>query len=502
MLGIVLHLPPTVANYLLYTPLEVLAAHALLAIGWIPILGVLVWGFSHIWVDYKQEQFEHHKKWVSLEVKVPQQSIQTPKGMENFFSNLAGTKSGVTWKEHWLIGKEQGRFSFELISRGGQISFVIRCWDQFRDIVEADLYAQYPDAQISVIDDYAKDMPDQYPNDHTEMFGGELILGKPSYLPLRTYDDFEHQGEKDNRFKDPLLPILELMGKLTPGENLWIQIIIKPPEDDAWVKEGLKYLGAVMGKEEKKHKKSMMEEATGMVSALPMEVVRQIVGFEAGKGGGAEKKNDDFRMFKLTSAEKIQIDHVAEKVSKVGWRAKIRWVSTGPKGKFRKGLMAAGMKGAFQPFSSPLLNSLGVHGPSVPKDDYFWQAWSMPAKQTRLVKRFRNRSFSAGSTPYVLNAEELASLWHFPSADARTPVLTQLGSRRSEAPTSLPFAPGAGVPSAVDWKAAYMESRGLNSAGGESTSNAAEPVSLPALTVPEPVMDATDHDSAPHNLPI
>lgn len=470
MLGIVVNLPPAIEHFFAVTSPDVLAAYALLIVGPIPILGVIIWGFSHLWLDYKQEVAEHHLKWVNLEVRVPQTSIQTPKGMENFFSNLAGAKSGITWRETWLLGKVQARFSFEIISNGGDISFVIRAQDKFRDILEADLYAQYPEAQILEVPDYTGLISKKYPNDDQELFGGELVLGKPNYLPLRTYEEFEHQGEKENRFKDPLLSLLELMGKMQPGEHLWVQLIIRPPSSEDWVKEGLSYLAKVMGKEEKAPKKGGILSAIDDLFWFPFGVIEQVSGLKLGGGAEkAEKKPDDFKMFRLTSAEKMQIDAVAEKISKVGWQAKIRWVGVGPKNKFRKGVFASGMKGAFQPFNSPILNQLAMHGPSVPKDDYLWQKWSYAKKQGILARRFASRSMGAGATPCILNAEELATIFHFPSADARTPVLTAMGARRSEAPNTLPSAPlprlGAetnsvvGEPTADDWRRVYLERR-------------------------------------------
>ena len=64
----------------------------------------------------------------------------------------------------------------------------------------------------------------------------------------------------------------------------------------------------------------------------------------------------------------------------------------------------------------------------------------MPKKQRLLIKKYKNRSFGAGANPFILTSEELATIFHFPSADARTPVLTSLGARRAEAPQELLYA--------------------------------------------------------------
>lgn len=479
MLGIVLNLPPYVDQYLATTPVESMAAHALLIFGWFPIFAVLVWGMVNVWLDFKQDKYAASLKYVMLDVRVPQMAIQTPKGMDIFFANLAGSRSSITWRERWLIGKEQPVFSFEIVSNEGQIQFVIRCIDKYRDLVEADLYAQYPEAQITEIADYAQNIPQKYPDEEWEAFGAELVLKNPQYLPIRTFADFEHQGEKDQRFKDPLLPILEIMGKMRPGENFWLQILIQQPDDQSWNKEGLKFLGKIMGKEEKKVK-SFMQEFGEMAATLPQEAVTQLTGIGGGAAGPGDKKSDDFRVFKLTPAEKYQIDAVTEKVSKIGWRTKIRVVYSAKKTKFRKGMMAAAMKGMMASYTNGIVNQFGMHNNSIPKDDYFWMEWSYAAKQTRLAKRYANRSFGPGASLYILNTEELATLWHFPAADARTPVLSNMGARRAEAPAGLYFADdldGDGIP---DWK----QKHGKSLPGAEVGESLGDKISLPSPMAP------------------
>ena len=102
--------------------------------------------------------------------------------------------------------------------------------------------------------------------------------------------------------------------------------------------------------------------------------------------------------------------------------------------------MAALAKGIFHQYRHQGLNYLSLHDPSTPKDDYFYQEWQMPMKQRRLMKRFQSRAFGPGSTPYILNSEELATIFHFPTAEARTPVLTTLPTRLAEPPVELEFA--------------------------------------------------------------
>jgi hypothetical protein len=485
MLGIAISLPTAVTHYLNTTPVPLIAAQALLALGWIPIFGVIVWGLTHIWMDYKQGKFSAALKWELLEIRVPQDAINTPKGMENFFMNLSGVKSAITWREVWLVGKFQAMFSFEIVGSEGNVRFLIRTLDKYRDLVEAALYAQYPEAQITQVEEYAKVLPLEYPNEEYDVFGSELVLSNKAYFPIRTYEEFEHQGEKDFRFKDPLLPIIEMMGKMKEKEHFWIQIIIQPPDSQSLAKDGAEYLNAMMGKE-KKHHPGMLEQLGEGVLWLPKGILSQVAGIGGGAAHGEEKK-DDFRMFRMTSQERLMMEAVAEKISKVGWKTKIRWLYAGPKKTFRKGLMASSAKGMFATFTHQYMNGFSLSPTVTTKDDYIWQAWAMPGKQKNLVSRYQRRSGGEGANWIMLNVEELATIFHFPAADARTPVLGSTGARRAEAPGALGFAK-PGETEMPNWKRQSEEGK------------AEVPVHVPEapLVLPTPMAPSEHRVAAPH----
>jgi len=436
MLGIVINIPPAITDYFNSTPADIIGGQLLLyVLGPFVLFCVLVWGMLQVWIDLKQGQYWSKLEWDLLAVTIPQDAINTPMGMENFFNNLAGSKSSITKKEEWINGKFQAYFTFEIISNGGNIQFYIRTIKKYRDLVEAAFYAQYPEAQIVEVDDYVDVLPNDFPNDEYDLFGSEISMSKEGNFPLKTYEAFEHQGEKDLRFKDPILPMIEIMGKMKPGEYYWIQLLIISPDSQDWRKEGLKFIAKTYGKEEPK-KKSMIDDSIGWI---PKEVMSQVTGAMFGEGGD-EKAADDFRMFKITPDERDLLDAVKDKCAKIGWYSKIRVVYCAKHELYRKGTVAAMTKGIFNQFDSGF-NKLGLTDTSTPKDDYFWQEWQMASKQKTLMSKYKNHSFSAGVTPYILSSAELATIFHFPAADARTPALTSLGSRMSEAPGELQYAP-------------------------------------------------------------
>ncbi len=421
------------SNYLAMTPSYVIAYDILIYFGWFPVFAVLVWGFTLIWLDVKQTQFWEKLEYDLLSVTIPADAIHSVKGIENFFNNLSGSKSAITWKEKWLLGKFQPDFSFEIISNGGKIGFYIRTIKKYRDLVEAALYAQYPDAQVIEVEDYVDLIPDDYPQEDVECFGSELKMAKDAMFPIKRYSAFEHLGEKDLRFKDPILPMLEMLGKMREGEHYWIQLLITSPDEQSWKKDSVKWIKKMYGLEEKK-KKGIISESLGWI---PTGIAEQALGIVL--GGEAEKKADDFRMWKLTPDERDSLEAVKEKAQEIGWIAKIRFVYVAKRELFRKGTVASMTKGIYLQYDSGI-NKLALTDNVTTKDDYFWQEWQMPGKQKKLVERYKNRLFG-GTTPYILTASELATLWHFPGPDARTPVLTSLGAKMGEAPQELSYAP-------------------------------------------------------------
>lgn len=417
-------------------PVDQLASTVVFWLAPFIVFAILMWGFLELWIYHRQNKYDASLKYTLLQISVPKDAIQTPKGVENFFSILAGAKSTPTFYEKWIQGKFNATFSFEIASIGGRVSFYIRAVDKYRDMIEAAMYAEYPEAQIIEIDDYTKDFPTDYPNDDWDMWGSEVALKKPNFLPLKTYVDFEHQGEKDQRFKDPLLGIIEAMGAMKEGEFLCFQMLITPLDSqDDWVKEGIKFIDKTFGKPEKSKPKGIISETIGWI---PGSLLEQGVGIAP--GAKDESKQDDFRAFKITPLEKDQLDGVSRKISKIGWKAKIRFIYISKKEVFRKGAVASMMKGLFQQYTHQSLNSFGLIGSATPSDDYIWQEWEMPTKQRNLVNRFKSRSIGGGGDAKIMNVEELATFWHFPAADARTPVLTSIEARRAEAPVELNFA--------------------------------------------------------------
>ncbi|MBI5370271.1 hypothetical protein HZA85_03725 [Candidatus Uhrbacteria bacterium] len=424
-----------VASSFLSRPIDAIFFDLFLWFGWIPIAITVGWGMVMMWQNNRQGQYVSTYKFIVLAIDVPSMTEQTPKALENLFSNLYGAKSTLTWKETWIVGKLHPVFSFEIISTEGFIQFLVRTQTRFRDVIEAGIYAHYPDAEISEVEDYTKFFSTEFPNAEYEMWGAEFTLDKPTYFPIKTYVDFEDR--MTGEIKDPLGYTLEQMAKMRPGEHFWIQILVQPSTND-WIKSGIKHLNDLYGKKEKVKKSAIV---SGLETALswPIEFLAHATSLDLSGllGVEAEEKKEPYVLLPLQETKEAEAIH--KKIMKVGLGAKIRILYVAKKNVFVKVERTAMVKGILNQYADLTLNKFTLFIPQVPKDDYFWMRWVYTRKQRTLMKAYMTRNWGVGADPFFLNVEEIASLWHFPAISIKAPLVKKAEARRAEPPVGLPF---------------------------------------------------------------
>jgi hypothetical protein len=403
----------------------------------LPLAIVFIWGFAQLWLDSRQGKFAAKQKYVVLAIDVPRESEQTVKAVEHIFSLIKGTKSVITMKEKWVIGKFWQATSFEIVSIDGYIQFYVRTNVNYRDMIEAAIFAQYPAAEITEVEDYTKNLPDNFPNDTHEVFGGELKFGKADYFPIRTWMEFEHTITKDQVFKDPLINLYEFMGKLKQGEQFWVHIMVNPGDAEGPYDKGQEWILKTYGKD-LPVQPGRFDKITKPVAWFPKETARQLAGILGTTEGGDDKPM--FKFFTATDTQKSQLMGVSMKLSKEGYYTKIRWGYVARHEVYNKGGRNTLWKSYISLFTHYNWNKFKYDPKTMPRDDYFYMRWEYRKKQRNLMNALKSRSFGVGSTPMYLNIEELATLWHFPSVDVQAPLIKKTMYKLGEAPTSLPEA--------------------------------------------------------------
>ncbi|MFA6603487.1 MAG: hypothetical protein WCT10_01440 [Patescibacteria group bacterium] len=411
-------------------PLPLMLARLFLDGGWIFILVIFVQFGWIMWVQSRQVKFNKGVRYILLAIDVPKENEQTPKAVEQIFSQLAGAYSGADNYEKYWIGKTQSVFSFELVSVDGYVQFLVHTPAKFRDLIEAAVYAQYPDAEIIEVEDYADKVPLKYPDDEWDCWGTEFALKKPAAFPIRTHLQFEHNLSEEY-FKDPLGPMLEIFSSMKKGEQLWLQYIIMPC-DDSWKDASAAIADKILGR-----KKPAPKTLADDLVAWPLAVVNEV----AGLGGSApsEKKDATPKMLQLSPGERNVLETIQLKAAKHGFLTKIRMVYVAKKTIANRGKVVSPMKGAFGQFAALDSNAIKVYGKVAPKGDYFWEKWSVPEKTNNIIRNYKNRSGRGGNF-FVLNVEELATLYHFPYKTVKAPLIKRTEAKRAEPPSHLPTA--------------------------------------------------------------
>ncbi len=444
-------------------------------VAWIPIAGVLIWGFFEVWKFNRQHHFRHAMKYILLAIDVPKMTEQSPQAVEQIFASCAAAWGGATFKEQWIDGEVAPVFSFELVSDGGYIQYYVRTPTKFRDMIEAAIYAQYPDAEISEAHDYAHDWPEQYPNDTHDCWGTEQKLSQPYYFPIRTWPEFEHKLSQE--IKDPVGIWLEQISRLQPGEVFATQILCMPLGEakTSWTKKGVEYIYKEIGKESKDaHKKAgILGETLGQLSSLPIEAAQQfgVAMFGGGADAHEEKKEDPWKFLRSTPIDKERLDKVTEKIQKPAMLVKIRHAYVAKKEVYKKGPRDKMIASIMFQYMNPNTNWFGRVGKITPKTDYFWQNWSLEKRKRRLIKSYIHRDEEYGLHGNILNVEELASLWHFPTITILAPFVKKTVAKRAEPPVQLPYE----EPGAADFTGAIA---------GKKPSRLAMPVEFIEPTIP------------------
>lgn len=381
------------------------------------------------WLYWRNVLYYYTLKFTLLEIRLPPEILKTPKAMEYVLVGLHGVWDELKFRDIWVKGEFLPWFSLEIAGSGGDIHFYIYTQAKFRDLVESQVYSQYPDAEISEVADYTEKVPPDLPNKNWDVWGTDLMLTKESAYPLRTYVDFEEMVEE--RRLDPIASIAEIMNKLKPGEHIWIQIIIAPNDDLTKLrKEGEVRLTKLLGRK--------IEEKKGIGRLVLGAVLSQITG-----QSGEEKKEDMFLApeFRLSPGERETLKRIDEKTSKVFFNTLMRFVYIARKDVFSKTNVGA-IFGFFRQFNLYNLNSIKPNSKTLPKRSFiYFKNIRLHFRKMRIVSRYRVRLPSLGNlTPsYMLNVEELATIFHFPGQIVKAPLMPRVETRKAPAPPGLPI---------------------------------------------------------------
>ncbi|KND47618.1 MAG: hypothetical protein AB201_01645 [Parcubacteria bacterium C7867-006] len=416
---------------LLYYSAYVLVPFALVYIAW------------EVWVAYVRALFFAKTSMIVLEIKLPKDIFKSPKAMEFCIQSLHQLAGEKNWFEKFWQGKVRAWTSLEIASIDGGVHFFIWIRKSMKNVLEANLYSQYPGIEIYEVPDYT--LPTSYNPEVNSIWASEFDLTGADVFPIKTYIDYGMDKDPDEEYKiDPMTPLIEFLGSLGRGQQAWIQILIRAhvaeEKDPSKTWSNAKIWTTLRPKDiwDRWAKKDFRWK-----EAAQVEIDKIITKAKGEKGPDGKIIPGTGRQ--LTDVEKETVTALARSVSKKGFDVGMRAIYIAPKDIWSPDNIG-GIIGGITHFNSHLNGFKPARGIDERFSNIFiaWKTRSLKKRESEkqyLLDAYKHRGYFYGpfkSPHFVLNTEELATLFHLPGGVSTTPTFTRIDSKKSQAPTNLP----------------------------------------------------------------
>ncbi len=357
---------------------------------WVPV--VILLGYL-TWRNNRQVDVLREVESELLILEIPRANDKSELAAEQMFASLHGILRDA--RELKINDGYQEHLSFEIASVGGQIQFYVWTPRALRNFVESQIYSQYPTVQIrTATADYTA-----HEQQHNVVYTAEVVLAESEFLPIKTFQSFE---------VDPLAGITGTLAKLEDTDDeIWIQILVRPVADDwhkasdAWVKRVRG--GGLFG--DAFHPKARWFSQFLMALWQPPE-------------------GNMTTVTELSDRDKTRIAEAEKKAAKLGYQVKIRVAYLGDSTTDARLRMQA-IIGTFKQYNSTNLNGFTMSHDSFRKED---------------LNRYKLRLFA--DRGFLLNIEEMASVFHLPHTNVETPNIVWASNKTAEPPNRLPVLTG------------------------------------------------------------
>jgi len=371
------------------------------------------------------------EEYTILEVRVSKENESGPIVAEHIFSTLHGIQKKFSfWQK--LAGYSSDHVSFEIASIGRSIRFYVAFPEKLRNLVEGQIYAQYPDVEIADCKDYVGNSP----NIENAM-GVNLKLFDSDVFPIKRYSQFEDKLQKVA--VDPMAGITSALVKFEDIEDeAWIQVVTTPL-DDKWriiftkcVKILKKGVFANINKLKTFYARAFItRKLWPKIVFFPVYFIFWLQGLFINAGIKTNMTAMDAAF--MASSEIVDeavsgshdretnIDAAMDKVIRPLFNVNIRIVYV-PKSKSKQKaqIKLREIVGSFKQFNYPHLNGFEI-------DEF--------VEGNRIINSYKNRIINDG---FVLSNEELATIYHLPNMTVKTPTIYWVKSKKLEPPSDLP----------------------------------------------------------------
>jgi len=330
---------------------------ALILVGVLILFTCLFFIFFQWYKNRKREDYA--LDFVSLIIRLPKDNEVKIDAAEQMFASLYTLKNSGWFS--WM--KPEDMFSLEIVGLKDEIAFYVSCPKKIRDLVEKQIYATYPGAEIKETDEV------NIFSEKGRVAFASLKLEKGSLYPIKTYKELPTDG---------LSLITSALSKLGEGEGAIIQVLIQPT-DRKWQEKSRSFVA------KQKKKEADPDKATYGHDPKEMEAIN-------------------------TKAEKP------------GFKVAIRIVVSSPND-YTAESHINNLVGAFAQYGSSYND--------FSKAKVFLKHLFMVDFIYRYMPLFSRNVM-------ILNAEELATIFHLPNKTVETHHIKWLNAKNAPAPNEIP----------------------------------------------------------------
>jgi hypothetical protein len=420
---------------------------------WVFLMLKPLW--EQTWLFWRQEVYKKNLPWFMVEMKIPRETRKGPRAMEQALTAIHQLRNSPgNLEEKYKDGEVTQWFCLEMVSLGGEVHFYIRGDKKKRDLIEAQIFAYYPDVELNDVDDYCDRFPENIEDMHRQgydLWGTEMLLAKHPAYPIKSYTDFEAPDEE--RQYDPISSFIEVLSKAKPEETLAIQILIAP-SDEHWKEEGYKLVEKLS--EQKRaaggHKKGSSTKLAFPGGPLPV--------FEGAAAHGEVKKPELPPIMQRTPGQTNVLEAIENNLSKPSFETLIRFIYLAPKAIYYDSYPRRGLMGSFNQYASHDLNSFRPNMDIATmarfwNPPYIFSAIRTQYRKQRMLYNYKRRklppktfmaklltshffNWNFYSKKIYLSVESIATLFHPPSFLVLTgPHVKRSESKKAGPPAGL-----------------------------------------------------------------
>jgi hypothetical protein len=327
---------------------------------------------------------------------------------------------------HSLKGVNAG-VGLEVGMSGGRIALFVRATDRAAGLAESQLYAQYPDIEIDIL------QKDPFlVSDTEEVYSVDLVLTGPEVFPIKRHPQFDDLLSRTN--VDPIAGITSTLSRSPiPGMRGHVQVCVSPI-GSGFRRRALRFLPLLrrgFSKASDRYANSFARVglargwrrlaywplATFMGGFRAWPIIGRLFTMPIAEDAPMPSDGDEERVSARSHDREDAVSAAQDKVNRLLFLCNVRLSVIAPKGQRAVAEQKLEeMVGSFRQFTLPHSNGFKAGRVLV------------SAQIPRGVVR----------QPFTLSVEEIATLWHLPTPLVQTPNIDWVTSRKLEPPNELP----------------------------------------------------------------